>query len=75
MHSKLTTEEILELFVKRFYAALNDMRGEEKYNRNDVLATLKDFVESYSQGQLRIVAASTLTASSGDVKIEGKVSQ
>lgn len=69
MQAKLTTEEIFGLLMNRFYDYSTSKTIGCWEEHNATVDILKDFVESFSEGRLQIVAASQ--AISGNISVEG----
>jgi hypothetical protein len=54
MKTKLTTDELLMLLNSRYSSLQNGDNYEFADNYNSIVATLKDFVESFTEGRLEI---------------------
>jgi hypothetical protein len=77
MHSKLDSDELFNLLSRRYtefsdYSGF-DMNGNphDAESHNGILATLKDFTESFSKGRLKVIPApETIRVSSKETVVK-----
>lgn len=55
MQAKLTTEETFGILMNRFYDYSNSRAAGNVADWNATVAILKDFVESFSEGRLKVI--------------------